>query len=71
MDQTRRREKKDFREAATLAALAHSIAGGIESPIQFILQVGIITRKKYLDINSCSIVEGFVKTNHLKFTPLS
>ncbi len=38
-DLSRRREKKDFQESATLAAVAHSIAGGIESPIQFILQV--------------------------------
>jgi len=32
-------EAANFREAEHLAVVAHSIAGGIESPVQFILQV--------------------------------
>ena len=38
-DLRNRKDKADFREAEYKAMIAHSIAGGIESPIQFILQV--------------------------------
>jgi len=37
--ETNNKETATFREAEHLAVVAHSIAGGIESPVQFILQV--------------------------------
>ncbi len=40
-DPNRSRYKTAFREAEYLAMIAHSIAGGIESPLQFILQASV------------------------------
>ncbi len=33
------KHRQEFKESEYMATIAHSIAGGIESPIQFILQV--------------------------------
>lgn len=58
-----REAKKEFREAEFQATTAHAIAGGIESPIQFVLQTLLILNgtipKPWEDVGQLTIKDYY------------